>query len=295
LSTIGRSVNRVSGAFWSRPSWRIRQTIRLAPAWVLLAVVAASTLYPLLFILFTSLKSVSEFAINPLGPPSEPTLGNIQEVLSRGLLGTNVLNSLLISTLTVVVVVAISCLAGFALAFLRFRLRRTILLGIVGLLIQPTALLMIPIVLIVSNLGLISTYLGIVLVYAGLGIPFGIYLMYSYMVTVPHEIIDAARVDGASTFQVLYRVAIPVVAPALGALATLSFIGWWNEFLFALLILQDGSQQTVIVALGSLQGEHFLHVPLVAAGMLFSIIPPLTVFVILHRRLFSGLTAGALK
>jgi ABC-type glycerol-3-phosphate transport system permease component len=262
---------------------------------VLLLILAASTLYPLLFILFTSLKSVSEFATNPLGPPSAPTLSTIQEVVSRGLLGTNVVNSLLISTLSVLVVVSISCLAGFALAFLRFPLRRTMLFGIVGLLIQPTALLMIPMVLIVSNLGLISTYLGIVLVYAGLGIPFGTYLMYSYMVSVPRDIIDAARVDGASTLQTLYLVILPLVTPALGALATLNFIGWWNEFLFALLILQDGSQQTVIVALASLQGEHFLHVPLVAAGMLLSIIPPLTVFVALHRRLFSGLTAGAIK
>src|SRR5207248_4085766 len=124
---------------------------------------------------------------------------------------------------------------------------RTILLGIVGLLIQPTALLMIPVVLIVSNLGLISTYVGIVLVYAGLGIPFGIYLMYSYMVTVPREIIDAARVDGASTFQVLYRVAIPVVALALGAFASLRFVGWWNDLRFTILVLQAWIHECISV------------------------------------------------
>jgi ABC-type glycerol-3-phosphate transport system permease component len=267
----------------------------LIPAWTLLAILAASIIYPVVFIAFTSLKTMSGYAADPVGPPSQPTLENLQTVVSRGLLGTNAVNSAIISVLSSLGVVVISSMAGFALTFLKFPFRKTLLLGIVGLMIQPTALLMIPMVLTVSNFGLLSTYVGIVLVYMGLGIPFGTYLMYSYMQSTPRDLIDAARVDGASTFNILFQVVIPLVAPALGALATLNFIGFWNEFLFALLILQGGDQTTLIVALASLQSEHFLNVPLIASGMVISILPPLVVFVALHRRLFSGLTAGAVQ
>jgi ABC-type glycerol-3-phosphate transport system permease component len=161
--------------------------------------------------------------------------------------------------------------------------------------IQPTALLMIPVVMTLSAVGLTNSFLGIVLLYAGLGIPFGTYMMYSYMQSTPREVIDAARVDGASTLRILASIIVPLSAPALGALATLEFIGFWNEFLFALLILQNQNQKTVVVALSTLQAEQFLNVPVTAAGMLVSIIPPLVVFILLHRQLFSGLTAGAVR
>lgn len=272
-----------------------RRTVPLVPAWILLAILAASTIYPLIFIVFSALKTVSGFAADPIGPPVHPTLDSLQAVVTRGLLATNALNSFIISIAATAVIVAISCLAAFTLSFLKFPMRRVILLSIVGLMIQPTALLMIPLVLTVSNLGLISTYIGIVLVYAGLGVPFGTYLLYSYMQSTPRELFDAARVDGASTFRILYLVVMPLVAPALAALATLDFIGYWNEFLFALLILQNGDQKTIIVSLASLQGEQFLNVPIVASGMVVSILPPLVVFILLHRRLFSGLTAGSIQ
>lgn len=275
--------------------WRTRRSLTFVPAWVLLAILAASMIYPLVFIAFTSLKTITGYASDPVGPPVDPTLENLQTVVSRGLLGTNAVNSAIISVLSSLLILVISCMTGFALTFLRFPFRKTLLLGIIGLLIQPTALLMIPMVLLISNLGLLSTYLGIALVYTALGIPFGTYLMYSYMQSVPRDLIDAARVDGASTIRILFQVVVPLVVPALGALGALNFIGFWNEFLFALLILQSGDQTTLIVSLASLQSEHFLNVPIIASGMVISIIPPLAVYVALHRRLFSGLTAGAVK
>lgn len=275
--------------------WRARRVLKLVPAWLLLAILAASMIYPMVFIVLTSLKTISEYASDPVGPPLHPTLENLQIVISRGLLGTNAVNSAIISVLSSTLVLVISCMTGFALTFLRFPLRKALLLGIIGLLIQPTALLMIPMVLLISNLGLLSTYPGIALVYTALGIPFGTYLMYSYMQSVPRDLIDAARVDGASTIRILFQVVVPLVVPALGALGALNFIGYWNEFLFALLILQSGDQTTLIVSLASLQSEHFLNVPIIASGMVISIIPPLAVYAALHRRLFSGLTAGAVR
>ncbi len=275
--------------------WRIKRTLRFLPAWLLLALLAASMIYPMVFIGFTSLKTVTGYASDPVGPPLHPTLENLQTVIARGLLGTNAVNSAIISVLSSLLILVISCMTGFALTFLRFPFRKTLLLGIIGLLIQPTALLMIPMVLIISNLGLLSTYPGISFVYTALGIPFGTYLMYSYMQSVPRDLIDAARVDGAPTLRILFQVVVPLVIPALVALGALNFIGYWNEFLFALLILQSGDQTTLIVSLATLQSEHFLNVPVIASGMVISIIPPLVVYAALHRRLFSGLTAGAVR
>lgn len=274
---------------------RRRRAIALAPAWVILVVIAASTLYPLVFVVFTALKSPSDFAVDPLGVPRHPTLGAFRAVIGQGLLGSYAVNSVIITTVSVALVVLVSMCAGFALSFMRFKLRRATLLGIAGLMIQPAALLMIPVVVIVGDFGLIDSYTGIILVYGALGAPFGTYMMYTYMRSVPREIFEAARVDGASMLQTLLRIVAPVLRPAIGALVALDFISFWNEFLFALLLLQDSNKRTMIVGLATLQGQQVLNVPLVSAGMALSILPPLLVFILLHRRLFAGLTAGAIR
>jgi ABC-type glycerol-3-phosphate transport system permease component len=274
---------------------RIVRRARLLPAWVFLLILAVSTLYPILFVGFTALKTVSQFAADVLGPPTSPTLENIRAVIDRGVLTTNALNSTIVSVAATVLTVGISSMAGFALAHLRVPFRQGLLLGITGLIVQPTALLMIPMIMTVSGLGLTNNYLGLVLVYTGLAVPFGTLLMFSFMRTQPVEIFDAARVDGASTLRVLWSIALPLARPALGALATLEFVSFWNEFLFALLLLQNQEQRTVVVAVSTMQAEQFLNVPILAAGMLISIVPPLIVFAVLHRQLFAGLTAGGLK
>jgi ABC-type glycerol-3-phosphate transport system permease component len=272
-----------------------RRNIFLGVCWIGLALVAAACLYPLVFVAFTSLKSQTEFTINPLGIPSHPTLGAFRTVLKEGFLSTDLVNSFMITSISVAVVVVISSFAAFALVFLRFRWRKFVLFGIVGLMIQPIALLMIPEFLIISHAHLLSSYLGIVLVYAALGVPFGTYMMYTYMLSIPRELFDAARVDGAPLAKILYLVILRLLAPAIFALVALDFISFWNEFLFALLILQNNSVKTVMIGLADLQSLQVVNIPVVAAGMAFSIIPPLTVFILLHRRLFSGLTVGAIK
>jgi ABC-type glycerol-3-phosphate transport system permease component len=272
---------------------RGRKVLRVV-AWLWLAAIAVSCLYPLVFVVLTSLKTQTQFSINPLGIPSNPTLAEFRTVFSDGFL-RNVVNSVIIAGVSVAVVVVISSLAGFVLVFLRFRGRKLVLFGIVGLMIQPIALLMIPEFLIVSRAHLLSSYIGIVLVYAALGAPFATFLMYTYMLSIPRELFEAARLDGASLIKVLFLVIWRLLTPALVALVALDFISFWNEFLFALLILQSNTVKTVMVGLADLQGLQVVNIPLVAAGMALSIALPLIVFIILHRRLFSGLTVGALK
>ncbi len=272
---------------------RGRKLLRVV-AWLWLAAIAVSCLYPLVFVVLTSLKTQTQFSVNPLGIPSSPTLAEFRTVLSDGFL-RNVVNSVIIAGVSVAVVVVISSLAGFVLVFLRFRGRKLVLFGIVGLMIQPIALLMIPEFLIVSRVHLLSSYIGIVLVYAALGAPFATFLMYTYMLSIPRELFEAARLDGASLVKVLFLVIWRLLTPALVALVALDFISFWNEFLFALLILQSNTVKTVMVGLADLQGLQVVNIPLVAAGMAMSIALPLLVFIVLHRRLFSGLTVGALK
>jgi ABC-type glycerol-3-phosphate transport system permease component len=272
-----------------------RRRVLLFICWIGLAIVALACLYPLVFVAFTSLKTQTGFTVNPLGFPSNPTLAEFRTVLNEGFLSTDVVNSLLITSISVAVVVAISSLAAFALVFLRFRWRKFVLFGIVGLMIQPIALLMIPEFLIISRAHLLSSYIGIVLVYAALGAPFGTYMLYTYMLSIPRELFDAARVDGAPLVKILYLVIWRLLTPAIFALVALDFISFWNEFLFALLILQNNSFKTVMIGLADLQSLQVVNIPVVAAGMALSIAPPLIVFMLLHRRLFSGLTVGAIK
>jgi ABC-type glycerol-3-phosphate transport system permease component len=262
--------------------------------WLMLVLLSISILYPLVFVVFTALKTPSEFATNALGIPRHPTLTSFRQVFDVGI-GRKLVNSAIIAALSVALTVVVSSLAAFALVYMRFSFRKVTLIGIAGLMIQPSALLMIPEVLIVGRLHLTSTYSGIVLVYTALAAPFATYMMYTYMQSIPRELFEAARVDGARLVTVLRIVILPLLIPAIGALIAIDFIAFWNEFLFALLILQNNNVQTVVVGLATLQSPSVFNESLLAAGMALSIIPPLVVFIAFHRRLFRGLTAGGIR
>lgn len=272
-----------------------RKKIRLVPAWMILAGLAASTIYPILFVAFAAFKTRPAYARDPVLPPSQPTLSNLVQAWTGAQVGTFVVNSVIVVSASVALVLVIACLAGFAFAHIRFPFRTVGLVGVLGLMLLPPSVLMVPLFRTVQQVGLLDSYLGLILVYAGLNTPFSIYMMSSYFRNVPSELFEAARVDGASTFRVFRSIALPLARPAVLTLITLNFLWLWNELLFSLLILQSESKRTLMVGLALLQGEHTSSVPLLAAGMLISLVPVLLVFAFFQRNLAEGLTAGALK
>ena len=275
-----------------RPIDKIR---RWWPSWLLLGFLTLLSLYPFVFVTFTAFKSKRAYAADPVGPPWEPTLEYLERALTSGNMLGYLLNSIIVVGAAVLLLLVIASMAGYALSILKFRGSGMILLGIICLLAVPAAVVMIPLYRTVSQIGLMNSHLGLILTYTALQLPFSIYLMTSFLNGLPREIIEAAQIDGAGQIRVFRTIAMPLAGPALSTMATLNFLWLFNELLFGLLIMQDDQNRTLPVGLAALQGQNTTPVPLLASGLLISLLPVLAVFFLAQRSLSRGLTAGAIK
>ena len=264
-------------------------------SWLVLGVLTLMSIYPFVFVTITALKTRRNYASDPVGLPNGPTLEYLERALSGGNMLTYLVNSLIVVGVAVALLLIIASMAGYALSVLKFRGSGLVLLGIVCLLAVPAAVVMIPLYRTVSQLGLMNTHLGLILTYTALQLPFSIYLMTSFFNGLPRDIIEAAKMDGAGQLHVFRTIALPLAAPALATMATLNFLWLYNELLFGLLIMQDAGNRTVPVGLALLQGQNTTPVPLLASGLLISLVPVLVVFFIAQRELARGLTVGAVK
>jgi ABC-type glycerol-3-phosphate transport system permease component len=287
-----------AAATGARPPFTLRGAIsRLGSGvvWVFLCLLAISALYPLLFLTATALRTPSDYRSSPGGIPSHLTTGNVSEAFTHVHIGTFALNSLLVVVPAVIIITVVSCLAGYALVHLDFPLRKGALVFIVALMALPPTALLIPVFKVILGAGLLNQRLGLILVYSAIDLPFSIYLIASFMRSVPSELLNAARVDGAGTLRTLWSVVIPLVRPGLLTLLTLNFLFLWNEFLFSLVILQSEGDRTIMVGIAQFQGHFEKNFGIVCAGLLLSMIPPLLIFAFFQRDLARGLTAGAVK
>ena len=195
----------------------------------------------------------------------------------------------------VALITAISCLAAYALVHFDFPLRKGALVFIVALMALPPTALLIPVFKVVLDASLLNQRLGLILVYTALNLPFSIYLLASFMKSVPTELLNAAKIDGAGILRTLFSIVVPLVRPGLLTLVTLNFLFLWNEFLFSLVILQSETNRTIMVGIAQFQGHYEKNFGIVCAGLLLSMVPPLLIFVFFQRDLARGLTAGAVK
>jgi multiple sugar transport system permease protein len=277
----------------TRAAWRLLRKWWLA--WLFLGTLALLSIYPFVFVLFTAFKSKIAYARDPIGFPTEPTIEYLERALTTGNMVGYLANSLIVVSVAVALLLLIGSMAGYALSALRFRGSGLIFMGILCLLAVPAAVVMIPLYRTVGQLGMVNTHIGLILTYTALQLPFSIYLMTSYFNGLPRDIMEAAEIDGAGRWVVFRSIALPLSGPALSTMATLNFLWLFNELLFALLIMQDDSNRTLPVGLATLQGQNTTPVPLLASGLLISMVPVLAVFFIAQRELSRGVTAGAVK
>lgn len=271
--------------------------------WVHAALVAASlvALYPILWVVGLSLSPhpTLEPRLWPL--PALLSLQNFADLLSArdahgSLLFLRQLgNSVLISTLTAAVGLALATSAAYALSRFRFRGRQTILSTLLGTQMFPATLMSVPLYAILDRLHLLNTLAGLVLVYATTAVPFSVWMLKGAFDTLPREIEEAAILDGATSFQIFFRVMLPLARPALAVTFLFSFMAAWNEFILAATFLDDPSRFTLPVALARLVGEYRTDWGHFAAGALLVSLPVVTLFFVLQRQLVAGLTQGSVK
>lgn len=252
--------------------------------------------FPLLWLLSVSLKSPGELAsITPHLVPRHFAFSNYTDALDEQGLLRSALNSTIVAIGAMALTVVVALPAAYALGRFRTRLTPVALGWILVSQVFPVILIVIPLFMILRTLGLLNSLLGLMLVYLVWTLPFALWMLRGYVAALPADLEEAAAVDGANRLTVLVRIVFPLLRPGVVATAMFAFISAWNEFFFALVLLQ-GTSQTLPVTLARFVGsEGQISLGPLAAGSVLATIPSLVVFAILQRRLTSGLLAGAVK
>jgi multiple sugar transport system permease protein len=260
----------------------------------LLLAAAALALFPLLWMFSVSFMAPGEASASP--PPLLPhiaTLANYRELFQRQGMGRDFLNSFILAACATALALTFNVMAGYAFAKLRFAGRERLFQILLGALVIPGQVAMMPLFLMLKSLGLVNSYAG-VLVPSMAGV-FGIFLVRQYALSIPDEMLEAARVDGAGEFRIFRSIVLPALQPILVTLATFTFLASWNDFMWPLIVLTDSSLYTLPVALASLSREHVQDNELMMAGSVVTILPVLLLFVALQRYYTRGLLAGGVK
>ncbi|GAB3831825.1 carbohydrate ABC transporter permease [Kribbella italica] len=274
----------------TRPTTRVAQYVAVLAYLIFLG-------FPLVWLISASLKSPREFAnLNPTFLPQSPTFSNFTDALEEQGLVRSMLNSLQISVATTVLVLIVSLPVAYGLARLRSRLRPITNGWILVSQVFPVILIVIPLFVILRQLHLTNTLPGVVIVYMVWSMPFALWMLQGYVAAVPRELEEAASVDGASRLRTIVSIVMPLLRPGLIATAMFTFISAWNEFFFALVLLQDPELKTLPLVLARFVGaEGQVQFGPLAAASVLATVPSLVFFAFLQRRLTSGLLSGAVK
>ncbi len=258
-----------------------------------LAILAIATLFPLLWVTSIALMRAPETAAGtpPLWP-HHPTLYNVVDIIRRQHLGRYFFNSMVVAAATTALSVLVAGSAGYALARVDFRGRRLVSwLVMLGVLI-PNQALVLPLFEMFRAVHLINHYAALVLPAAAN--PVGIVLVQAYMRGIPAEILDAARIDGASEWRIFRSIVVPLMAPMLAAVGVLIFVVSWNDFMWPMIAMQQEGMQTLPVALAAIDREHYQDIGLMAAGATVTILPMVLVFLASQRYYLRSVIAGSL-
>jgi alpha-glucoside transport system permease protein len=223
------------------------------------------------------------------------TFENYSEVFDRANMGEAFVNSLAITVPATIIPILIAAFAAYAFSFMKFPGRDLLLIVIVGLLVVPTQVALVPLLRIYGALGINGTFLAIWLTHIGFGMPLAVYIIRNYMATLPKEVIESAKIDGASHFQTFWRLILPMSTPVLASFAIFQFLWVWNDLLNALVFIGPGQNQPLTIALVQLLGQQGQGWQLLTAGGLFTMIVPIIVFLSLQRYFVRGMTAGSVK
>ena len=260
--------------------------------WTVLFIGGMLMITPILFMFSTSLKTASQIYDLRL-IPQNPTLANYVEVLTEGAFPRWFLNSAFVAICVTVSNVFFDSLVGYTLAKFRFRGRQVVFIAILSTLMIPTEMLVIPWYLMSAKLGWLDTYWGIM--FPGMMTAFGTFLMKQFFETVPDDFIEAARMDGLNEFTIWWKIAMPLVTPALSALAIFTFLGNWTAFFWPLISTTSKELYTLPVGLTSFAVEQAIQWEMIMTGAAIATIPTLLVFLALQRYIVRGVMLAGLK
>jgi ABC-type glycerol-3-phosphate transport system permease component len=259
---------------------------------LVLATVVA--LFPIYVMLTAAFKSQGDFLNHPVALPLNPTLHGFDAALNDQF-PRWFANSVILTAASVAATLAIAALAAWGFARWSFRSRDALLSLLVSLMVVPPVVLLVPLFVFGANLDWISTFRLVILIYVGLMLPFSVFMLTSFFRTIPRSLIEAATIDGASSWRVFQRIVLPLSAAPLVTLAVVNLLWVWNELLIALVFLQDDSKKTLMVGITSFQSRFNLDVPAIMSGLTLATLPIVTLYIFGQRFFVRGLVSGAVK
>jgi alpha-1,4-digalacturonate transport system permease protein len=255
---------------------------------------AVLVLLPVIWAVLSSFKDRSELAQRPPTIiPADPTLSNFTEAMSAFSFGTYFKNSLIVTVAATALTLLINSMAAFALSKYSFRGRDAMFMVTLATIMIPLQVILLPVYQVVANLGMVNSLWGLIIPPAAT--PTGVFLLRQYMLTIPDELLEAARIDGASEWSIFRRIVLPLCRPALAVVAIFSVIWRWNDFLWPLIVAQDESVYTLPVALARFSGQQVVPFNLVLAMSVLSILPVVVIFLFLQRHILTGIAQTGLK
>jgi raffinose/stachyose/melibiose transport system permease protein len=261
---------------------------------VLLLILMALTIVPFVSI-FTTALHPSGSVPSGLSLPADPQWGNFIEAFKVANMTALLASSVFIVLAVVPISLVISSMAGFAIGLLRIPGGSLLLLLFVFGLTLPFEGIITPLYFLARQMGILNTRLAIVLPLIGLFMPFAVFWMRAHFVNMPNEISEAARVDGASTWDLFWRIHVPLARAPIASLGVLMSVWAWNQFLLALVLVEDPTQRTMAGALGAFQGHYATDIPLLCAGTILILLPTLIVFIAFQRQIITALLQGSVK
>jgi ABC-type glycerol-3-phosphate transport system permease component len=265
----------------------------------LLCVGALLQLYPIFWMVMSALKPEGEITLYPLSLPSSLHPENFLDAWAGGIskapIGRYFINSVIVTSLTVPILLFVSALAGYGLARFRPVGSRLYFGALLVLVAVPAQAFLLPLWFLMGDLGLRNNYLGLVLVYVALGFPFSVVLLRSFFRSFPHEIVEAALVDGCSQLGAFVRVVLPISRGALTSVAINNMVWIWNELLFALILMNKVDMKTLPLGVSTFTSEYTVDWRLTYAALVIASLPPVILFLLLQRHVTKGMTLGSIK
>lgn len=275
-----------------------RRRLRFGRALLYIFLISFTLIYmmPFFSALITSVRTQDDISLNGFWSiPEEISFQNFPDAWTGGRVNRYLLNSFIITIPALTATIFLSSLSAFALARYKFPGNRLIYFMYVGGTMLPFQILLLPVFMLTNEFGLYNTYWSVILIHTAFQLGFCTFVLRNFMRTLPGEIMDAARIDGASEFGIYWRIVMPLTVPAIAAVAVLEFTWIFNDYIWALILIQDDALKPVTAGLAGLQGQFSTNWPLIVAAALLAAVPTLIIFFALQRYFIGGLTLGSGK
>lgn len=262
---------------------------------IFMVAVGLMMIYPLYWLFLSAFKTSEDFFQNPFSLPSEWTLDNIFRAWEIANLGKAMINSTIVTVGGTILTVFIGALTAYVLSRYSFRLRGALMgFFVLGLLI-PIHSTLVPLFIMMNKIGMLNTYWALILPYTAFELPIAIFLTTAYMSTIPVELEEAAQIDGSGYWGIFFRIMLPISAPILSTVAILSFLRYWNEFVFALVFISDSSLKTLPLSLAIFSDGYTTNYGLTMGAMAVAVVPTIIVYLIFQEQIMKGMMAGSVK